>query len=208
MTQTPTTIDDVTELSAVNSILGAIGQSPVNTLDFSNPEISFIYALLKEVNRDIQEEGWVFNTEHHYKLSPNASNEIQIPSNMMRLDFHDGQRNRLKNVIQRGGRLYDKTNHTYKFTEDDVYLDVVWLFEFADLPSCFRRYVTQRASTRAAAQLVSSAELVQLLSQQEAFARAACVEYECNQGDYSMMGWEEGTQYQAYQPYQALNRHA
>ena len=33
-----TTIDTETELSAVNSILGAIGQSPVTNLNKTNPE--------------------------------------------------------------------------------------------------------------------------------------------------------------------------
>ena len=40
---TTTTVDIDTELSAVNAILGSIGQSPVSGLDFANPEISFIY---------------------------------------------------------------------------------------------------------------------------------------------------------------------
>jgi len=39
------TIDLDTELSAVNSILGAIGQAPITTLNFDNPEISFIHKL-------------------------------------------------------------------------------------------------------------------------------------------------------------------
>ena len=37
-----TTIDTETELSAVNSILGAIGQSPQTTLNYTNPEVGFI----------------------------------------------------------------------------------------------------------------------------------------------------------------------
>ncbi|MAI53821.1 MAG: hypothetical protein CMP96_05615 [Gammaproteobacteria bacterium] len=207
MTSTPTTIDDVTELSAVNSILGAIGQSPINELDFSNPEISFIYNILKDVNRDIQDEGWIFNTEHHYTLSPDANNQIALPSNILRMDVTDGQNNRVTNVVKRGGKLYDKVEHSYKFTKDQ-HLDIVWLFEFRDLPSVFQRYITLRASTRAASQLVSSPELTQMLAQQEAFARASCMEYECNQGDYSVMGHPEGTKYQSYQPSMALNRYA
>ena len=46
-----------TELSAVNSILGSIGQSPITSLSgtaLQNPEISFIYNLLQEVNKDVQ----------------------------------------------------------------------------------------------------------------------------------------------------------
>ena len=45
-----TTTDTDTELSAVNSILGAIGQSPITTLNYENPEVSFIYNILTEVN--------------------------------------------------------------------------------------------------------------------------------------------------------------
>ena len=54
MTATPTTVDLDTELSAVNSILGAIGQSPVTTLNYENPEVGFIYDILTEVNKDVQ----------------------------------------------------------------------------------------------------------------------------------------------------------
>ena len=60
---TPNTTDLDTELSAVNSILGSIGQSPITTLNFNNPEISYIYNLLKEANTDVQSEGWSFNKE-------------------------------------------------------------------------------------------------------------------------------------------------
>ena len=45
-----TTIDTETELSAVNAILGAIGQSPItvtNVANSTNPEVAFIYNLLR-----------------------------------------------------------------------------------------------------------------------------------------------------------------
>jgi len=59
-----TTIDTETELSAVNAILGAIGQSPVTSINKTNPEIGFIYNLLRDANIDLQAEGWHFNTEN------------------------------------------------------------------------------------------------------------------------------------------------
>ena len=66
-----TTIDNETELSAVNSILGAIGQSPVTSITGNtNPEISFIYNLLRDSNVDVQNEGWHFNTERHVEYTP------------------------------------------------------------------------------------------------------------------------------------------
>ena len=86
-----TTIELDTELSAVNSILGSIGQSPVTKLDYNNPEVSFIYNILNEVNKDIQNEGWHFNTETHLEVQPDTTtNEIAVPSNVIRYDLHDG----------------------------------------------------------------------------------------------------------------------
>ena len=89
---TPSTTTLDTELSAVNSILGSIGQSPITTLDFTNPEISFIYNLLTEVNIDVQNEGWEFNTELHVKLSPDTNKHIVVPPNVLRYDIHDNQK--------------------------------------------------------------------------------------------------------------------
>ena len=205
MTSTPSTITLDTELSAVNSILGSIGQSPVTSLDFTNPEISFIHNLLREVNVDFQNEGWSFNTEYHVTYSPDTNGYFVIPPNVIRFDVHDNQNIKTTDVVKRNGRLYDKYNHTDVFTSD-LSLDVVTLYEFTDLPSVFQRYITYRAAGRAATQLVANPELVQLLSTQEAQARAACMEYECDQGDHTFMGWPNGTSYNAYKPHHALRR--
>ena len=43
-------------------------------------------------------------------------------------------------------------------------------------------------------------------SPQEAFARAACIEYECNQGNHSILGFTDNQVYQTYQPWRALAR--
>jgi hypothetical protein len=205
MTSTPSTITLDTELSAVNSILGSIGQSPITSLDFTNPEISYIHNLLREVNVDVQNEGWSFNTEYHVTYSPNTDGYFVIPPNVIRFDVHDNQNIRTTDVVKRNGRLYDKYNHTDVFTSD-LSLDVVTLYEFDDLPSVFQRYITYRAAGRAAAQLVGNPQLVQLLATQEAQARAACMEYECDQGDHTFMGWPDGTSYNAYKPHHALRR--
>ena len=69
-----------TDLSAVNSVLGAIGQSPVTKLEFDNPEISFIVNILNETNRDVQNEGWIYNLEEHYPLPPDADGTYYYPT--------------------------------------------------------------------------------------------------------------------------------
>jgi len=203
---TPTTVDTDTELSAVNSILGAIGQSPVTTLNYENPEVGFIYDILTEVNKDVQNEGWIFNIERHVTKSPEATTGyITIPNNVLSYDLNEGQIYRNKDLIRRNGRLYDLVNHTDVF-DGDLLIDIVYLWPFEDLPSVFKRYITYRASGRAATQLVSNPQLVQLLQQQEGQSRAACMEYECNQGDHSFFGLPHNSTYRSYQPYIALRR--
>jgi len=200
-----TTITLDTELSAVNSILASIGQAPVASLNFTNPEIAIIYEILREVNIDVQSEGWSFNTEDHVKYIPDANGNFLVPANVIRYDVSDGQTNRATDVVTRNGKLYDKVNHTDVFTEN-LHLDVVTLYEFNDLPSVFKRYIIHRAAGRAATQLIVNPEVTQLLAVQESQARAGCMDYECDQGDHSFMGWEDGTTYHAFKPNNALRR--
>ena len=56
----------------------------------------------------------------------------------------------------------------------------------------------------ACVQMISNGQLYQMLQQQEGSARAACLEYECNQGDYSYFGIPHNTTYRSYKPYNAV----
>ena len=203
-----TTIDLDTELSAVNSILGAIGQAPVTSLVYDNPEIAFIYNLLRDANVDTQAEGWHFNTEKHVAYAPDAvTGKITIANDVLRLDVSEGWTHRIYDVIRRDGVLYDKIDHTDDFSDiTTIDLDVVKLYTFENLPIPFRRYITYRASTKAATQLVANPNLVKLLQGQEALARASIMEYECNQGNHSMFGFTENTIHTTYQPWRNLRR--
>ena len=184
--------------------MGSIGQAPITTLNFTNPEIAFIYNILSEVNKDVQNEGWHFNTEEH--VPQDAGTNISIPSTYLRFDVHDGQGDRTLDVVRREGKLYDKVNHTFTF-DDDLLMDITYLLPFTDIPSVFQRYVISRAASRAAAQLVSNPQLVQLLQTQEAQARASCIEYDTQQGDHNYLGLNHNVaHYQTYQPFRALIR--
>ena len=200
-----TTIDLDTELSAVNSILGAIGQSPLTTLNFDNPEVAMIFNLLRDANVDTQAEGWHFNTEKHVKFAKDINGKIAIGNDILSMDGHDNYTKRTRDLVRRNGFIYDKMEHTDVFTED-LDLDVVRLYNFEDLPIVFRRYITYRASRVAATKLVANPQLAKLLAQQEALARAALMEYECNQADHSMFGFEDDSAHQTYQPWRNLRR--
>ena len=179
----------------------------LNLMAYINPEVAMIHNILMEVNSDVQNEGWVWNRENHYPLTPDKDGHIDLPNNILRMDVHENEIYRDSDLVRRQGRLYDKMRHTDVFDPlKSIYFNIVWKWEYEDLPSVFKRYITLRASGRAATQLVTNPQLVQLLATQEAQARAACMEYECNQGDHTFFGTPEGTSYRSYQPYRTLAR--
>ena len=197
-----------TELSAVNSILGSIGQSPVTSTNLQalqNPEISMVHNLLMEVTKDVLNEGWHFNQEEHVSRSPDANGNFLIPNNYLRFDVSDGLYDRTRDVVKRNGKLYDKVEHTDVFS-NQLYFDITYLFDFEDIPSAIQRYIIARASVRAATQVVSNADLVQLLQLEEAKTLASAKEYDCEQGDHTFFGFPHESNYRSYQPYKALIR--
>ena len=197
-----------TELSAVNSILGSIGQSPITALNLQalqNPEVGFIKNLLDETNKNVQNEGWHFNKEDHVVRSPDANGNFLIPTDYLRFDVHDGLYDKTRDVVRKNGKLYDNVEHTDVFSSD-LYFDITYLRDFTDVPPAIQRYIIARASVRAATQLVSNADLVALLQLEETATKAAALEYDCEQGDHTFFGFPHESNYRSYQPYKALIR--
>ena len=203
-----TQLNTDTELSAVNSILGSIGQSSITSLNLQalqNPEISMVHNILMEVTKDVQNEGWHFNQEEHFRIEPDENGNFLIPNNYLRFDVHDGLYDRTRDVVKRDGKLYDKVEHTDIFS-GELYFDITYLFDFADIPSAIQRYIISRSSVRAATQVVSNPDLVQLLQLEEAKTLASAREYDCEQGDHTFFGFPHESNYRSYQPYKALIR--
>jgi hypothetical protein len=197
-----------TELDAVNSILMSVGESPVNTLDTQSPEVAIAQNTLRQVCREIQSEGWVFNTEYEYPFQVDSSDEVIIPPTVLQLDLNRYQHADNYDVIRRDGKLYDRYSHSYKFPNiDTLYCDVIWFFEFQDIPQVFRDYITARAARIAGIRMVSDAETTKLLEADEALARALVLEYDTKQADYSIFNSSDlRNPYTSYKPFQALSR--
>ncbi len=194
------------ELPAINQILASVGQAPVTTLDQTNPDVAIAYDTLIQVSREIQSEGWTFNKEQDYPFTPDSNNEILIPSNVLQIDISAETGNEEMDVIRRNGKLYDKQEHSYTFTEE-LKCDVVWLFDWVDLPRPIQDYVTSRAACFTVSRIVGDGQLYQMCMQKEAYCRAMALEYECNQGDYTFFGQpKDGNYYNSYKPYIALER--
>jgi len=214
-----------TELQAVNQILASVGQAPVTSIDtetitdqdgnqvtvVTNPDVAIAYDTLAEVSREVQGEGWTFNKEFDYPFTPDNNKHILWPNNVLQMDLSDNPKYatsyREKDTVKRDGKLYDRMNHTFEW-DDSIYCDVVWFFSWDDLPSPIQDYITCRAAAIVSSRLVGDSTQYQILQQKEAYARALALEYECNQGDYSMFGYpRDGSFYQSYQPYNTLQRY-
>ena len=194
------------ELPAVNQILAACGQAPVTSLDQTNPDVAIAYDTLLETSREVQSEGWSFNKEAHYPMTPDSNNEIKIPNNVLQIDLSVSSASD-KNAIRKDGKLYDKEHHTSQWTDGAVDCDITWLFDWVDLPRPIQDYITCRAATKTSSRIVGDQSQYQMLQQNEAYMRAMALEYETNQGDYSFFGKPDGSApYVSYEPYKALMR--
>lgn len=141
MAEVPTT-----ELEAVNEMLFAIGESPINTLNepgFVDAQLAI--AQLRRVSREVQSSGWQFNTEAEFKLSIDLNNNIIIPNNAV--DVQASGASRTRKITVRNGKLYDLEKHTFTFT-DTVETTIIFFLPFTDLPEPARNYITIKAARR------------------------------------------------------------
>ena len=203
------------ELPAINQILSSIGQAPVTTLDQTNPDVAIAYNALLEVNKEVQAEGWAFNTEYEIPITTNGDKQYEVASTILQIDLSSTYKGDIDIVRRRDPsdskvKLYDRYNHTYAIgtvANDTWDVDIVYHFDFIDVPIPIQNYMVAKAATIVAQRIIGDAALVQTLQQRETLARSIALEYECNQADYSIFGHPQGSKnYTSYKPYTALQR--
>ena len=86
--------------------------------------------------------------------------------------------------------------------------DVVWEFDWVDIPEPIQQFITARAASITSQRIIGDGDQYEMLQQQEAFARATALEYETQQGQFTIFGHpnEQTNYYPAYQPFHALRR--
>lgn len=177
----------MTELEAINIMLSTIGESPVNSLAEISSMVDAVVAnsVLKEVSTAVQEEGWHFNIEKNFTLTPDFLNkEIQVPGNCIQCDA-SGQ-DSARDVCVRGNRLYDRDNHTFTF-DRSVQVDMVLVLDFEELPQAARHYITIRAARVYQQRIVGSETLGNFTEKDEARARAGLRKFEADTSDYNIL---------------------
>lgn len=136
-----------TELEAVNELLTAIGTTPVETLGVPGlTDASIAQDTLSSVSREVQSQGWWFNTG--YGVTINLTGSWTIPANMMKVRPARGSfgtAGETKRFVMRQRKLYD-LNANSNLTSGSVKADVIYLWDFEELPEVARRYITVRAA--------------------------------------------------------------
>lgn len=183
----PDFLTPTTTLEAVNEMLRTIGESPVTTVESTDPlpvDVEIALNALRFVNREVQARGWHFNTEADYPLPRDGSGFVPIPTNALRVDTADEFSK--YDVVVRGQRLYDREEHTFVFPED-LKATIVFVLPFEDLPEPARNYITIRAARRFQAGQVGSQILSALTVQDETDARALLLDEEGDSADYNVL---------------------
>ena len=204
-----------TELDAVNSILMSVGESPVNTLTVQSPEVAIAQSTLRQVCREVQAEGWKFNTETEYPINLDSNNHCIIPNNVLQIDLNHFKHLNDFDVVKRSDngvmKLYDLIEHRFNFentSEAKLYVDVIWMVDFEDVPQAFKDYITTRAARIASNRMINDPRAAELISADEQLARANAMEYDANQADYNIFNDQQGKTNPGtvYRPYQVLQR--
>lgn len=176
----------LSKLRAVNMALENISESPVNTLVGASGDayVSTAQSILEEVARTVCEDVWNFNKDEDYAMVPNVSGNIVLTDNMISVDGHY----KSDHYATRQGKLYDKTNQTFTFT-DTVSCDVVWEFDYDDIPQHVRTYIAIRAARTFARRMLGDANSNNLTSEDETRARAVAKRHDANNRDRTI--WQD-----------------
>lgn len=151
-------LDYSTELDTVNKMLGSIGQTPVNTLEVTGiGDVATARRYLTDTLRDVQAVGWSWNTDRNYTLSPDTRGYIAVPSGALDVDAEDKTISIVvrRNPVTGAMSLWDGDNKTFVFSSA-VDVQIIWGYNYNDLPQTARTYIGTLAARRFQGQVVSS----------------------------------------------------
>lgn len=172
-----------TELDAVNNIIGAIGESRVNTLE-GEPNVDVINAraILNIWSVQIQDRGWTFNVNESFQLVPDTfSGKIVWLPSYLRVTSPGGTP-----YVERDGFVWDRLGDTNQFT-GRITVSMVQQVPFQELPLCFRQYVTALARKQFNNDYYGDPGIDMACDQIIARAEVSVNEYELDYGNYNLL---------------------
>ena len=128
---------------ALNEMLGAVSQRIVTSVDSLHPVALEADAVLSQIDKNFQAEGWSFNRSE-VTLSPVVSSgNILLPNDFLEVDPVDVD----SDLIVRAGKLFDPVENTYNIGVDvEVFLTVQ--LDIGDMPHAAASYMTALATEK------------------------------------------------------------
>ena len=188
-----TTQTRTSELESVNTILSTIGEAPLNSLSGSLPVDGTIAKnVLSEVSREVQSQGWHFNTHYKVTLTRDTDNKIPLATNIVRVEIDPRKYSKVSyDIVQRNNELYNLAKNEDTFDIDFTDVTAVYLLPFDEIPEQAKRYITIR-SARIFHDRTLGANTIHKFSQEdEAKSLSILKQAESHTGDYSIFDTPE-----------------
>jgi len=188
-----TTQTRTSELEAVNTILSTIGEAPLNSLTGSLPVDGTIAKnVLSEVAREVQSQGWHFNTHINVTLTRNTDNKIPLATNVVRVEIDPRKYSKGDyNIVQRDTFLYNLAKNEETFDKDFDNATVVYLLPFNEIPEQAKRYITIRSARIFHDRTLGANTLHKFSQEDETKALSILKQAESLTGDYSIFDTPE-----------------
>lgn len=109
-------------------------------------------SVFDSVSKQVQGEGWHFNTRKDVGIEPDGDGHIVLPDGTLRVSKSATRASQWElNVAHRGQYMYDVVNNTYVFDAADLengtlYLDIIEFLDRSELPDVALRYIEIKAS--------------------------------------------------------------
>lgn len=177
-------LDNVAELNAINDILSAIGEPPINTSEeMLNSDVANARRILDRINRMVQSQGWTFNIETNTELLPDIfSQQIPYLQTYLRVLSPSGQ----TTYINRNGFMWDTSAKTDLFTAS-ITVDIVVLRFLDELPEVFRQYIIAESALQYNVRFFGPPEITQQLQNEKQDLYRMCMEFELDYGNFNML---------------------
>ena len=191
----------MTELEAVNTLLAVIGEAPVASLSTTSvneiTDSALAQRTLSEVSRDVQSEGWSWNTDVSVEITANVSDEYVLPSNTLQASFSPSSYPYSQYIV-RGLKIYDRQKRTFTLTEmnkEPMQIgELVTQLDWDLVPHAGQQYITIRAARIFSDRYVTSNVIFTYTAADEDQARSMLIRAEENQLSHNLLwGNDRGT---------------
>jgi len=177
-----------TELEAVNTMLSTIGEAPLSSLSGVLPVDGTIAKnVLDEICREVQSQGWHYNTHYKATLSRDNTNKIPVANNVLRVELDPYKYSKASyDIVQRNNYLYNLAENTDIFDRDFEDVTIVYLLNFPDVTEQCKRYITIRSARVFHDRTLGATTLHKFSKEDELRALAVAKQAEASVGDYTI----------------------